>query len=104
MDQLLNKLDSRIQTAVNEVLDVRQAAVSSPTVPAAPPPHLEDVEQAVQASMLVSGFVDLRSMLSGSREEVYAIDRSDRRGTITTASVTEEVFSSHTTRLDKGME
>ena len=31
-------------------------------------------------------------------------DRPDRRGTITIASVSEEVCSSHTTRLDKGME
>ena len=52
MDQLLDKLDSRNQTAVNEALNAQQAAVSSPTVPAAP--HLEDVEQAVQASMLAS--------------------------------------------------
>ena len=52
MDQLLDKLDSRIQTAVNEALNAWQAAVSSSTVPAAP--HLEDVEQAVQASMLAS--------------------------------------------------
>ena len=36
MDQLLDKLDSRIQTAVNEALNARQAAVSSTTVPAAP--------------------------------------------------------------------
>ena len=52
MNQLLDKLDSRIHTAVNEALNARQAAVSSPTVPAAP--HLEDVEQAVRASMLAS--------------------------------------------------
>ena len=52
VDQLLDKLDSRIQTEVNEALNTQQAAVSSPTVPAAP--HLEDVEQAVQASMLAS--------------------------------------------------
>ena len=36
MDQLLDKLDSRIQTAVKEARNARQAAVSSPTVPAAP--------------------------------------------------------------------
>ena len=52
MDQLLDKLDSRIQTAVKEARNARQAAVSSPTVPAAP--HLKDVEQAVRASMLAS--------------------------------------------------
>ena len=52
IDRLLDRLDSRIQTAVNEAQNARQAAVSSPTVPAAP--HLEDVEQAVQASMLAS--------------------------------------------------
>ena len=52
MDQLVDKLDSRIQTAVNEALNARQAAVSSPTMPAAP--QLDDVEQAVQASMLAS--------------------------------------------------
>ena len=57
MDQLLDRLDSRIHTAVNEALNARQAAVSSPTVPATT--HLEDVEQAVQASMLASLMVVL---------------------------------------------
>ena len=140
MDQLLDKLDSRIQTAVNEPLNARQAAVSSPTVPAAP--HLEDVEQTMQASMLASvsesmtGTGHSRSFIPSStpisnqvplkikqkiwrgggggiyrlmgyavgvirRGSICHTDRPDRRGTITTASVSEEVCSSHTTRLDK---
>ena len=141
MDQLLDKLDSRIQTAVNEALNARQAAVSSPTVPAAP--HLEDVEQAVQVSMLASvsdsmtstgpscSFISssisnqvplkIKQKMGGGRGggticrhtgyvvrvgggSVSHTDRPDRRGTITTASVSEEVCSSHTTRLDKGIE
>ena len=143
MDQLLDKLDSRIQTAVNEALNARQAAVSSTTVPAAP--HLEDVEQAVQASMLASvsesmtgtgpscsfipssipisnqvplkikqkiwvrgggggEFVDLRAMLSGSGEEAYAIQIGQTDGAPSLQLVSEEICSSHTTRLDKGTE
>ena len=144
MDQLLNKLDSRIHTAVNEALNARQAAVSSPTVPAAP--HLEDVKQAVRASMLASvsesmtgtgpscAFIlssipisnqvplKIKQKIGGGggggsgicRLTGYVVrvwggsvchtDRPDRRGTITTSSVSEEVCSSHTTRLDKGME
>ena len=143
MDQLLDKLDSRIQTAVNEALNARQAAVSSTTVPAAP--HLEDVEGAVQASMLASvsesmtgtgpscsfipssipisnqvplkikqkiwvrcggggECVDLRAMLSGSGEEAYAIHIGQTDGAPSLQLVSEEICSSHTTRLDKGTE
>ena len=61
MDQLLDKLDSRIQTAVNEARNARQAAVSSSTVPATT--HLEYLEQAVQASMLVSVSESVRPLM-----------------------------------------
>ena len=37
MDQLLDKLDSRIQTAVNEALNARQAAVSINSAGSPPP-------------------------------------------------------------------
>ena len=143
MNQLLDKLDSRIQTAVNEALNARQAAVSSPTVPAAP--HLEDVEQALRASMLASvsdsmtgpgpscsfipssipvskqaplkikqkiggvgggggGFVDLRTMLSGSGEEAYAIQMGQTDGAPSLQLVSQKRSAPLTVRLDKGME
>ena len=49
-------------------------------------------------------FVDLRAMLSGSGEEAYAIHIGQTDGAPSLQLVSEEICSSHTTRLDKGTE
>ena len=58
-----------------------------------------------QAENLGGGeFVDLRAMLSGSGEEAYAIHIGQTDGAPSLQLVSEEICSSHTTRLDKGTE